>query len=500
MRVALFFPVPLYASVFWTDNALLVTLTLTSLVAIPLHFLWMRKRYGPFLAFLSCVYAFQVAICVGVSYLRMAAHHTEDAVKPDSPIETISVVITAHNEHQYMERTLNSILDTTPEDILMEIIVIDDGSDPPLQLNDQKVHLLRHETRRGLVKSKMEGGNMARADMIMFLDAHVKPTNGWYKGLLRHVNINYKRVVVPLIPILNGDTWKINNMAVGVKMMFDWRLQFNWLDDGTDLVPCMSGGLFAITKRWWHESGEYDYGMNMWGAENIEQSIRIWLCGGEIFVARDSRIGHVFRNEFPYEINKTEVLLNKIRAVETWFDEYKAYYYHAEPAASRFLPSMGDIDERLALKERLQCKPFSWFVQKFHKVFDKKGMLPRESVQIRDSHTGLCMETSESGDGLHEAPCEDEPKQRFAQHAMTMKSLLSGLCLEAEKVPGNAKLATCSKRSSRQTWRFLRGHIRHEHYCVESKAQGPLAIHGCGQFLKGDGPFWFINHKVLPPE
>ena len=33
-----------------------------------------------------------------------------------------------------------------------------------------------------------------------------------------------------------------------VKMMFDWRLQFNWLDDGSDLVPCMSGGLFAITQ------------------------------------------------------------------------------------------------------------------------------------------------------------------------------------------------------------------------------------------------------------
>ena len=30
--------------------------------------------------------------------------------------------------------------------------------------------------------------------------------------------------------------------------MFDWRLQFNWLDDGTDLVPCMSGGLFAISS------------------------------------------------------------------------------------------------------------------------------------------------------------------------------------------------------------------------------------------------------------
>ena len=28
--------------------------------------------------------------------------------------------------------------------------------------------------------------------------------------------------------------------------------------------------------------------MNMWGGENIEQSIRIWLCGGEIFVASAS--------------------------------------------------------------------------------------------------------------------------------------------------------------------------------------------------------------------
>ena len=55
---------------------------------------------------------------------------------------------------------------------------------------------------------------------------------------------------------------------------FDWTLFFNWFEDGSDLVPCMSGGLFAISKRWWHESGEYDYGMNMWGAENIEQSIR----------------------------------------------------------------------------------------------------------------------------------------------------------------------------------------------------------------------------------
>eukprot|EP00434_Breviolum_minutum_P019780 symbB.v1.2.017454.t1/scaffold1364.1/size123310/6 len=204
----------------------------------------------------------------------------------------------AHNEHQFLTRTLDSIIENTPSDLLIEIILVDDGSSPPLASMIQSysiVKLLRHENRRGLIKSKTEGGNMAKGDIIMFLDAHVRPAEGWHQPLLKHINQNYKRVVVPLIPILDSNTWEMDPNAVGVKMMFDWTLAFNWFEDGSDLVPCMSGGLFAISNRWWHESGEYDYGMNMWGAENIEQSIRVWLCGGEIYVARDSRVAHVFR-------------------------------------------------------------------------------------------------------------------------------------------------------------------------------------------------------------
>lgn len=31
-----------------------------------------------------------------------------------------------------------------------------------------------------------------------------------------------------------------------------------------------------------------------WGGENLEQSMRVWMCGGEIFVVRDSFVGHIF--------------------------------------------------------------------------------------------------------------------------------------------------------------------------------------------------------------
>lgn len=37
----------------------------------------------------------------------------------------------------------------------------------------------------------------------------------------------------------------------------------------------MSGGLLAIDRKYFHTMGEYDAGMEIWGVENIEMSIRV---------------------------------------------------------------------------------------------------------------------------------------------------------------------------------------------------------------------------------
>lgn len=530
MRIPLLFIAPAVAFFISSDSSLLFFSALTSLAAVSIDVLRQRTKCLPFPIYLLLIYALQTSYFVMASHVNNMSQagvkaKTESGTISDSKsvqvaaagaiakIQTMSVVMAAHNEHQYMKRTLQSLYERTPAYILKEIIVIDDGSSPPLAPSFSgdypDVKVVRHEVRMGLIKSKTAGGNMATGDMIMFLDAHVKPEWNWAEPILKHMNINYKRVVVPLIPILDGKTWEPNNNAVGSKMMFDWTLFFQWFEDFNDIVPCMSGGLFAITRQWWHESGEYDYQMRMWGAENIEQSIRIWLCGGEIYVARDSRIAHVFRPQFPYKINNTEIYINKVRTVETWFDEYKARFYEADPVARQFIPHIGDISDRLALKKKLQCQPFKWYVEKFRNVFLERHMLPEEIFHIRDTQTDLCITASDDLMHLEEATCDEKnERQKWteANGGSGVRNAGANKCLDANagsptKEGMQVFMYQCFAKNAMQEWELSAGSViwKSMHYCIKGGADRGkmLTLTSCHKtFLDKRGNF--EKYKVKP--
>jgi hypothetical protein len=124
-------------------------------------------------------------------------------------------------------------------------------------------------------------------------------------------------------------------------------------------------GMFAITKRWWRTIGGMDSQLSTWGGENIDISLRTWLCGGEIRVADGSRIDHAFRKNIPYAVDAAEYHRNLVRVAEAWMGpKYKERFYKAagiQPGSVDF----GSIQEQLDVQKRLKCKPFDWYYWKF---------------------------------------------------------------------------------------------------------------------------------------
>ena len=214
----------------------------------------------------------------------------------------VSVVLPCAYEYEYAARTVRSVSAATPPEILREIVVVDDGSTPPLRIPEParwKAFVVRLEKTGGLIRARIAGAAAATGAVIIFFDCHVRPMDGYWRGLLAPIEADYRVATVPTVTRLDAATWQPVGSPTrgGAKCYLTFDADFKWTFDATDDVPIMSGGLLAISRRWWNETGGYDSSMLGWGGENIDLSLRIWRCGGAIKAAKGSYVAHMYREQ-----------------------------------------------------------------------------------------------------------------------------------------------------------------------------------------------------------
>jgi len=357
----------------------------------------------------------------------------------------LSVVLACANEGEYAWKTALKVVDRTPPNVLEEVIVVDDGSSPPMEevftkagipedvRMAKRIRLIRHEDTLGLMIAKKTGGDNAKGDIMVFLDCHVSPSKDWYKEIRDLIVQNPKRMVVPAITDLDLSTWEESvHSTVNTKTYLTWGADFDWFDDDSPYVPVMSGGLLALSAYWWKATGGYDSAMRGWGGENLDQSLRSWLCGGEIMRAK-SRIAHMWRTTDPrtrshYKQHAGSVLINKRRVVAAWFGPFEALYNRSVGQGGK--DAHMDLSETVQLQKRLQCKPFVHFLYHFRDIYVEAAVIPTRVFQLRERSSGLCLTRNARAMGL--TPCqgsgENGDKAQLVHLANRVQSRAPALC------------------------------------------------------------------------
>lgn len=323
-----------------------------------------------------------------------------DDIEPPELL-TMSIILPCAGEEEYAKKTVISAREATPAKVLKEIIIVDDGTNPPLEQDhitpefqrEYGVKLIRNPKTLGLIQAKQIGGDAATGDILVFYDCHVAPQKDYYVPYFVLLKQNWKRLVVPSITNLNIDTWTEMPRGHGPQMSRCYNTfdaDFKWIDsDNDNAAPVISGGLFATTRQWWNITEGYDEKMEGWGGENVEQSMRTWLCGGDIISAPESYVAHMWRGPDPrtrakYRSPPRSAMINRYRASQGWMGEYSVKM-RDEFGFSNI--EVGDLSNIRAVQEKLGCRDYTWFLHRFRDIYLDGGMVPDKLFMIK--HKGL---------------------------------------------------------------------------------------------------------------
>ncbi|ESO01299.1 hypothetical protein HELRODRAFT_81901, partial [Helobdella robusta] len=387
-----------------------------------------------------------------------------------------SIIIIFHNEAwSALLRTVHSVLDRSHPKLVKEIILVDDFSNKdhlkePLDAymsQLKKVRILRGKKRQGLIRARLMGASVARGQVLTFLDSHCECAKGWLEPLLHRISLNWTNVVTPIIDVISDSTLSYLHTSAKSTSVggFDWNLQFNWhpiqkrdiesrKSDADPLrSPTMAGGLFSINKKYFEHLGSYDPGMDIWGAENLEMSFKVWMCGGTLEIIVCSHVGHIFRSRSPYEWRRgVNVLVkNTVRLAEVWMDEYKQLYYDR---INNNLGDYGDVSDRKALRQKLGCHSFQWYLDNIY----PEMFIPKNSVCTGEGSSNsplpMCIDSSTETSTLNKPvglwPCHQQGGNQLWFLDKNGRIRRDDHCLFNSR--GTVMVAECNEQYAHQLW------------------------------------------------
>ena len=228
--------------------------------------------------------------------------------RPELPV---SVVVTYYEAPEALELTLAALEGQDYPRELFEVVIVDDGSNPPLEapsdspLSIRVVH--QEDLGFGLARARNTGARAAAHGILVFLDCDMMPEAGWLSGHARWhhaagdvLTLGF-RAHVDVSGIgaddVRGRAGSLEELFAGRPSQRPEWIEFhmsrtNDLTTEDDIFRAVTGGNLGVSKEFYETVGGYDESFTQWGTEDTEFGYRAYTRGGLLVPAREAMCWH----------------------------------------------------------------------------------------------------------------------------------------------------------------------------------------------------------------
>jgi GT2 family glycosyltransferase len=206
----------------------------------------------------------------------------------------IGAIIVSRDEGADLRRTVHSALATLPKG--SDIVVVDDGStdgSAGRRALGRNIRVMRTDGV-GVTRARNLGARSSRGDVVVFLDAHVRLPEGWWRPLVELLKRPETGAVAPLV----ADFKTAGRTGCGLTFCGP-AMDVRWLKrkrKQASPAPILPGCCLAMRRDVFAATGGWDEGMLHYGNVDNEFSIRHWLLGYELLVTPEIVVRHKFRH------------------------------------------------------------------------------------------------------------------------------------------------------------------------------------------------------------